>query len=219
MIAPLANALRLTALAAAGAVYLGLGFWASASDHPPLVAVLVGTLPFVAGIVAACWHSRWRYPVLAACALVLALFVGNYRLLMSHVSWLYFAQHAGAMASLAVMFGSTLGTTEGALCSRIARIAVPGPLDAHYLRYTWKVTLAWTLYFVVCGLVSVGLFALAPHAVWAFFATLLTPVSLGAMFAGEYLIRLRALPGQPHMSIAQTIQSYRQYSQGRKRTA
>jgi hypothetical protein len=42
-----------------------------------------------------------------------------------------------------------------------------------------------------------------------------TPLSLGLMFGGEYLVRQLALPDSPSFSIAHTIQSYRKYTQGR----
>ncbi|WP_018153051.1 hypothetical protein [Leeia oryzae] len=210
---------RLALIGAAVGMYIWLGYLASASNHPPLVAVLVGVLPFMAGVIAVCWRSVWRWPALLACGAVLAAAAFKLDTLLAHASWLYFLQHVGAMVSLAIMFGGTLGTHEGALCSRVACIAIATPLAADYLHYTWKVTLAWTMYFVLCGTVSVLLFLLAPLAVWAFFAAVLTPVSLGLMFAGEFMIRLRVLPDRPHISIAQTIQSYRRFTQRKKGTA
>lgn len=207
--------LRLALLAAGGAIYIWLGYLASASDHPPLLAVLVGIVPFAIGIIGFAWRSALRLPAVALLCLGCALIVLNLDTLLRHASWLYFVQHIGAMAGLALMFGSTLGSHAGALCSRIASIAIAETLDADYLRYTWKVTAAWTGYFILCGLISAGLFWLAPLTVWAFFAAVLTPLSVGAMFVGEFLIRLRALPGRPHFSIAQTVRYYREYSQNR----
>jgi uncharacterized membrane protein len=206
--------LRLAIVAAAGIAYVLIGYLASATRHPPLFAVLVGAVPFAAGLIAACWRSRLRIPSLALCTAAFVAAGLNIDRLLGHASWLYFIQHFGAMSSLCVMFGATLGSHESALCSCIARFAVAEELDARYLRYTWYVTLAWTLYFLASALVSATLFLCAPLADWALFAAVLTPVSLGAMFVGEFLIRLRALPGRPHFSIAQTIRSYRQYTRG-----
>jgi uncharacterized membrane protein len=211
--------LRLALLVAGGAIYVWLGYLASASNHPPLLAVLVGLVPFAAGIVGVAWRSTFRLPAIAMLCAVCAAIALNLDTLLRHASWLYFLQHIGAMTALAIMFGGTLGTVEGALCSRIARIAIAEPLDDGYLRYTWKVTAAWTAYFVLCGLISAGLFILAPLAAWAFFAAVLTPASVGAMFIGEFLIRLRVLPGSPHLSIAQTIRYYREYTQHGKSAA
>jgi uncharacterized membrane protein len=207
--------LRTVVLAGACVIYVLLGYLASASNHPPILAVIVGALPLAAGVVTACWQSSFRWPAMAACTGAITAIALNINALLAHASWLYFIQHVGAMGSLAIMFGSTLRTHEGALCSRIAKIAITDALDARYLHYTWKVTLCWTLYFVASGIISTTLFCMASLRTWAFFAAVLTPVSLGIMFAGEFLIRLRALPGRPHFSIARTIQSYRQYTLNR----
>jgi uncharacterized membrane protein len=117
------------------------------------------------------------------------------------------------MSLLAITFGSTLGRDHSkAMCSRIACAILPAPPDAAYLRYTWNVTLAWTVFFALSAVLSVLLFFAGPIEVWSFFANLLTPVLLGAMFVGEYLVRLRAMPGRRHFGIAETIRAYRQFS-------
>lgn len=207
--------LRLVLLAAIGGAYLVLDYLASSSSQPPLYAVLLGAAPLTTGLIAACWKSSFRLPAMLLCLGGLLVVVLNLERLLAHAAWLYFFQHVGLMTGLGIMFGCTLGSHENALCSRIARIAIAWPLDARYLHYTWKVTLAWTLYFAVSALLSLLLFAFAPLASWALFASLLTPLSLGLMFGGEYLIRLRVLPGQPHLSIIQIIQSYRKFTQYR----
>jgi len=207
--------LRLVLLAVAGLGYLALDYMASSSSHPPVYAVLIGVAPLTAGVITACWNASFRWPAMLLCLGVLLAITLNFDRLLVHAAWLYFFQHIGIMAGLGIMFGSTLGSHEGALCSRIARVAIAEPLSARYLHYTWKVTLTWTLYFFASALMSLLLFAFAPLSWWALFASLLTPISLGLMFGGEYLIRLRALPNQPHFSIAQTIRSYRKYTQRR----
>ncbi|WP_159875247.1 hypothetical protein [Aquitalea denitrificans] len=212
---PLWRTLRLAVLAMAGLLYVVMDYLASSSDHPPVYAVVVGAAPLTLGLLTASWNSRLRWPALLACAAGLLAIAGNLDRLLAHAAWFYLLQHAGIMSGLGFMFGSTLRTHEGALCSRIARIAIAAPLDAAYFHYTWKVTLVWTVYFAVSAMLSLGLFALAPLAWWAFYAAVLTPVSLGLMFGGEYLIRQLVLPDSPPFSIAQTIQSYRKYSQCR----
>ena len=190
-----------------------MGYHASISDHPPLVVILIGIAPLAAIALVSAWHSRVRslsLMLFAACALTAILNLDNLR---NHAAWLYFVQHAGAMLLLGIMFGSTLGRTHAdALCSRIAAFVIPKPLDAVYLHYTWKVTLAWTLFFAISALLSVLLFFFGPIEVWSIFANLLTPPLLGIMFAGEYLIRLRTMPDRAHFSITETIQAYREYS-------
>ncbi len=212
----LRQALRLGLIAAAGALYLGLSHLAASSQHPPIIALVVGLLPLGAVALVAAWKSpapTLALLLFAACAVAIAINLENLR---SHAAWLYFVQHAGAMILLTITFGSTLGQGhKNALCSRIAGFVLPGQLDADYLHYTWKVTVAWTIYFATSAIMSVLLFCFGQVEVWSFFANVLTPVLLGVMFAGEYLIRLRVMPGRAHFNISETIQAYREYSRRR----
>jgi len=199
-------------LGAVGAIYLAVGYFAAISSSPPLIALLVGLAPLLATALAAAWHSRFRWAMLLACAAGLVLLGLNLERLRTHVALFYFVQHVGAMGLLGLSFGGTLwGAHHEALCSRIATLMIPEPLDADYLRYTWQVTLAWTLFFIGCGLLSVVLFVAGPIAWWSLFANVLTPIGVGAMFVIEYLVRLRVLPHQPPMSIVQTIRAYQKY--------
>lgn len=203
-------------IATGGAVYLAIGFIASTESHPPLFAVLLGLFPLATAALASAWKSKARailLPAFIAAALAIALHPDELR---DHAAWLYFLQHAGAMTLLGITFGATLASGHrNALCSRIAGCMIPEELDANYLFYTWKVTLAWTCYFAASATISALLFFLGPIEYWSIFANFATPVSLGAMFAGEYLIRLRALPDSPKMSLSATIQAYREFSQRR----
>lgn len=208
---PLRNKLRLAVFGVAGAIYLGLGYLASSSTHPPLLAVLVTAIPVVVGFIAASWRTPLRLPAIALCLGALAVVSLRVDFLLSHAAWLYFFQHVGAMAALAIMFGSTLRTHAGALCSRIAQVAIATPLDASYVQYTWQVTLAWTIYFVVSAAISIGLFFGQSLEAWSLFASVISPISVPVMFGGEYLIRLRALPDRPHFSIAETFECYQKY--------
>ncbi len=208
---PLKGKWRPAVFGIGGAIYLALGYLASSSTHPPLLAVLVTAIPVVAGFIAASWRTPLRIPAIVLCLVVLIVLAQRVDFLLSHAAWLYFFQHIGAMTALGIMFGSTLRSHEAALCSRIARFAIAAPLDAHYFRYTWRVTLVWTIYFVVSAIISIGLFFFSSLEAWSLFAAILTPISLPIMFGGEYLIRLRALPNRPHFSIAQTIESYQKY--------
>lgn len=207
--------LRLAVLGVGAAIYLVLGYLASSSTNPPLFAVLVTAIPVVAGFIAASWRTAFRLPAIALCIVVLSVLAMRVDFLLSHAAWLYFMQHVGAMAALGLMFGSTLSTHEGALCSRIAKFAIATPLDAQYYQYTWSVTFAWTIYFVVSGVISIGLFFFSTLENWSLFAAILTPISVPVMFGVEYVIRLRALPNRPHFSIAQTIESYQKYVNNR----
>lgn len=201
-------------IAAAGALYLAIGYVATTAPHPPLFTVLLGLAPLCALALTTAWKSKTRLPLLLLCIAGTLAIAMNLGALRDHAAWIYFIQHAGAMTLLGITFGSTLGSSHAsALCSRIASFIVVESLDADYLCYTWKVTLAWTIYFAISAALSVLLFFFAPIEAWSIFANLLTPLSLGAMFVVEYLIRLRLLPDGPRVSVTATIQAYREYSQ------
>lgn len=201
-------------IAVAAAIYLGLDYIATTSHHPPLAMIILGLAPLCALALATAWKSKARLPLLLLCIAGALWIAMNLEALRDHAAWIYFIQHAGAMTILGIIFGSTLGRSHAsALCSRIASFIVPEPLDADYLRYTWQVTLAWTIYFAISAALSVLLFFFAPIKAWSIFANLLTPLSLGAMFVAEYLIRLRVQPDGPRVSVIATIQAFREYSQ------
>jgi len=208
----LTRLLVIAAIAVAGTAYLAFSHLLTIDERPSLLMLALGVTPLTVMVLLAAWHSRMRWmalTLLAALAITVLLYLEALR---NHVNWLYFMQHAGTMTLLAITFGSTLGRGDAdALCSRVTRLMLVGPADPVYMRYTWKVTLIWTAYFIASGIVSVGLFFYGPLAVWSYFANLLTPVIVGLMFVIEYLVRVRVLPNRAHFSIAQTIQAYRSY--------
>ena len=205
--------LRLGLIALFGGAYIWLGHQASISAHPPLLSVLIGLAPLSASALVLAWHSRSRW-LLGLCVGCLVLMLVFLDFLRANTPWVYFIQHAGMHAMLAVMFGRTLrGGDDRALCSLISQLVYGSDLDAAFFRYTWNVTLVWTLYFALATLLSVGLFFFGPLELWSAFANLATPFIIGAIFVIEYLVRLRALPRRQHASIAATIRAYREYSQ------
>lgn len=207
--------LAITAGLLVGAAYLAFSYFVAASADPPPLAVLVGLLPMAALLLGLALQTLPRSLALLAMAGLCAVFALSLGWLSRHVAWLYLMQHAGAMAALGMMFGTTLGKGDDkALCSQIAAFVTPEALDGPYLRYTRQVTAAWTAFFLVCGLTSLALFAWAPVTWWSLFANVLTPVLTGAMFVVEYLVRIRLLPNRPHMSIAATVMAYQRFRQG-----
>jgi uncharacterized membrane protein len=204
--------LLFAALALAGAAYLAFSHLLTVAEHPNLLMLAVGVTPLVAMAVLAAWHAPMRWLALSLLALLALAVLWYLDELRDHLPWLYFMQHAGAMSLLAITFGSTLWREPAdALCSRIARLMLPSPVDPAYMRYTWKVTLVWAVYFCASAVLSVLLFFWGPIAIWSYFANLLTPVLIGLLFVVEYLVRVRLLPERAHFSIAQTIRAYRSY--------
>jgi uncharacterized membrane protein len=209
----LSKALRIGFFAALGLAYIVLGHYTSTAEHPALAGVVVGLIPMSALALGIAWQARRRALAVSVCIAALLLIALNLNFLRDHASWLYLTQHAGMMLMMGLSFGLTLsGSHRDALCSRIA-LMVHGTLDDDYLRYTWQVTLAWTLFFGSSLLISFALFFGTSTATWSTFANLLTPIFVGVMFVAEYVIRLRVLPGRQHINVAGIITAYRRYSQ------
>lgn len=196
-----------------GMAYLWLGHQASISKDPPLVSLLIGLAPLTTSAVLLAWHSRsvWLQSLCAACLLGMLL---NLDFLRSNTAWVYFIQHAGMHIMLGIMFGRTLGQgDEAALCSRLSCLVYAPPFSAAFFRYARNITVLWTAYFALATLASFLLFFFGPLEVWSVFANLLTPVLIGTIFVVEYFLRRRALPHRQHVSIAQSIRAYREYSE------
>jgi uncharacterized membrane protein len=199
----------------AGAAYLAFSYFVAASENPPPLAVVVGLLPMTVLLMGLALKELPRGLAWAGCVALVVLLLATLQWLGEHVAWVYLVQHVGAMSALGLMFGTTLrGGDARALCSQIAAFVTPEPLDAAYLHYTWQVTAAWTLFFLISALTSLALFSWGPVTWWSLFANVLTPVLTGAMFVVEYLVRIRLLPNRPHMSIATTVMAYQRFKQG-----
>jgi uncharacterized membrane protein len=204
--------LRWIVLAALGAGYLWLGHWASVSDDPPLLSLLIGLAPLSFSAVLLAWHSGsvWLQALCAACLLAVLL---NLDFLRVNTAWVYFIQHVGMHTLLGIMFGRTLGKGhEAALCSSLSKLVYAPPLDEKFFRYAWIVTIVWTAYFGLATFISTLLFFFASPTNWSIFANLLTPVFIGGIFLVESLTRMRALPHRKHVSISESIRAYREYA-------
>jgi uncharacterized membrane protein len=130
--------------------------------------------------------------------------------LLANAQNLYFVQHVGTNALLAWVFGRTLVAGTTPLVVSFARIAHPA-LPPEIESYARKVTLAWTIFFLVTCAVSGILFAAAPIAAWSAFAVLLQWPSVGAFFVGEYLLRKALFRHFDHASLKQGFDAYQQH--------
>ena len=120
---------------------------------------------------------------------------------------LYLAQHVAIHASLALLFALTLRPGQEPLVTALAR-RVHGVLTPAMQAYSRKVTIAWSIYFVLMAAISVGLFLAAPFAAWAVFANLLTPLALLLMFVGEFLLRYRLHPEFERATFTAAMHAY-----------
>lgn len=179
-----------------------------AQDSAWALAIVLG--PVVVLGAAAAWGAGRR--LLAAgggiVALLLALQAWSGHGLPAR--WLYLAQHAGVHLALAAWFGATLRRGAEPLVTALAR-RMHGSLTPDLVRYTRKVTLAWTLYFIGMTAASLLLFATGRFDDWSLLANILTPVFTAAFFVGEYLLRYRLHPEFERVSLQQALQAYRSH--------
>ncbi|WP_431276414.1 hypothetical protein ACQ858_09325 [Variovorax ureilyticus] len=119
---------------------------------------------------------------------------------------LYMLQHVGINALLCGWFG---GSLRGGRLSLIGQFAQRvHPLTPDQVAYTAQVTRVWTLYFASMAAASVIVFATRPFAVWSVLANLLTPVLIGALFFGEYLLRYRLHPEFERTRLVDAVRAF-----------
>ena len=99
---------------------------------------------------------------------------------------------ASISASMLILFGTTL-LRPPTMVERFARLHQPD-LPAESVRYTRRVTEAWCLFFVCNGSAAVYTAFFASRETWALYNGLIAYVLMGALFAGERLVRRRIIP-------------------------
>lgn len=200
--------LRIAALLALGAGYAIAAHRFTSDPALSEYGAVLAIVPWLVIGLALAWQSSRRGLMIAACLILIGILYLERTTLLENFDWVYLIQHAGCLLALAIAFGRTLARGREPMCSRFAR-AVHGPLSDEVSRYTRRITLAWTVFFVAMCAISLGLFALAPLSIWSLFANLLTPVLVVLMFGAEYLVRLRVLPDFPHVGIIGSVRSIR----------
>ena len=199
--------LRVAAIVGVGAAYVAATHWLMTSA-PPSPWNMVGVLaPMLAAVAFGAWRGGQRWLGGAATLLLLALCAQALLGLQLAPGLLYMAQHVGVNALLALGFGATLRAGHTPLITTLAR-RVHRVFTPEMALYTRKCTQAWTLYFIGISAVSIALYALAPFDTWAFFANLISPLTVAVMFGGEYLLRYWLHPEFERASVADAIRSY-----------
>ena len=194
-----------------GLAAVGLGAYALLAHHlvsrdaGSVLALLTLLGPMVGAALWGLWHAGNRLVALVLAALAIAVLLNGSRL---PVSSLYLAQHAGIHLGLAWWFGRTLRNGREPFITQLAR-RLHDPMQPTMVVYTRHVTVAWTVYFLAIAGSSFLLFGFAPLAAWSLFANVLTPVSLVAMFAIEYLLRYRLHPEFDRVAFLDAVRAYR----------
>ncbi|WP_423198739.1 MULTISPECIES: COG4648 family protein [unclassified Cupriavidus] len=94
-------------------------------------------------------------------------------------------------ATMLVVFGWSLRHPPS-LIERLARLREPD-LPPRGVAYTRRVTQAWCLFFVANGTAAMVTALWASDRVWALYNGAIAYVLIGAMFAGEWLVRQRVM--------------------------
>ena len=198
---------RVIALAAAAVAYLLVSHWlmTSAPASPWNAVIVVGPMLGAASVFA--WQRRHRLLALLAAIVPAALIVQAWRGHEVPAGSLYVCQHVAIHLLLALVFGLTLQAGREPLVTALAR-RVHGTMTPAMAAYSRKVTGAWTGYFVAMATLSLVLYGVAPFAVWAAFANLVTPLAILVMFVGEYLLRYRLHPEFERATLAQAVRAY-----------
>jgi len=200
--------LRYVVIALVAAAYIFGSQWLMTHAPESAWAVVALLSPMLIAVMLGAWRAKHRWLSVGATVLLAALCAAA--LFGAHVSaqLLYLAQHVGVNLFLGAWFASTLRPGGQALISQLAgRVR---PLTPGKALYTRKLTFAWVVFFVAIVAVSISLYALAPFDTWALFANVGTPVAVGAMFVGEYLLRYRLHPEFERTTLGDAIRAYRQ---------
>lgn len=129
--------------------------------------------------------SRQQWGVLAGMAL---LAVG---VVASNSETLLRFYPAAANAGMLLLFGITLRQPPS-MVERFARLREPD-LPAAGVAYTRRVTQVWCVFFVFNGAIAAWTALAASRAAWAAYNGFIAYLLMGALFAGEWIVRRRFL--------------------------
>ena len=199
--------LQLAAVIAFLVAYAGLSHYANsaAETHDLAVGLALGSVLAVGLLLVGRW-THVGVAVLAAAAVGMGL-RHYWPVLEKNFSVVYLLQEGGFYSLMAASFGRSLRTPRVALCTQLAD-KVHGPLTPQEVRYTRRVTAAWTLFFLLITAATVGLFLCAPLRIWSLFANFCVLPLIGLMFVGEYAVRRRLLPQVPRRGILAAVRVY-----------
>ena len=74
--------------------------------------------------------------------------------------------------------------------------------------YTAAVTRVWAVYFAAVALLSLVVYVTLPFAAWSLFSNVLTPIGVGALFIGEYLLRYRLHPEFERTRLVDAVRAF-----------
>jgi uncharacterized membrane protein len=198
---------RVIAVGVAAVAYVLGSHWlmTGAPVSPWNAVVVVGPMLGAAALLA--WQRRQRLLALLAALATAALVVQAWRGGLD-TNAIYVGQHVAIHVLLAFVFGLTLQAGREPLVTALARRVHGGQLTPAMARYSRKVTIVWTAYFVAMAALSLAIHAFLPFDAWATFANLATPLAMLLLFVGEYALRYRLHPEFERATLAQAMRAY-----------
>lgn len=163
----------------------------------------------LAWIIGGRWGSGTRI-TLALCALGLVAAIAALPGVTAHDLEFGMAAggHALAYGALLVWFASSLRAGREPVVTGFAR-RIRATMPSRVVRYTRKVTIAWSVFFAAQIILSAALLLVAPEAVWSSFVSVLNLPLIIAMMLGEYACRLALFRHEPRTSLATTVLALR----------
>lgn len=156
-------------------VYLGFG-----RIEPFWLAIALVALVLVRAL--ATRDAVWLFAAVGASILALASVMGS--------SWVPLKLYPALVSAVLLVVFSASVLRPPTVIERIARLAEPG-LPAAAVPYTRAVTLVWCVFFVCNGSIALATALWASNEAWVLYNGLVAYVLMGALFAGEWLVRQR----------------------------
>jgi uncharacterized membrane protein len=116
--------------------------------------------------------------------------------------------HAAAYACLLIWFAASLRPNREPVVTGFAR-KLRQTMPATVIRYTRRVTIAWSVFFAAQLAVSATLLATAPTAVWSSFVNLWNLPLVVAMILAEFACRWFLFRHEPHTGLLATLAGIR----------
>ena len=187
--------------------YLVLSHWLTvhSAGQPWAIAAFLGPAWGIALVVAARKRKRAAIVALLVAAVAVALVVASGGI--GDVDRLYVLEHAGIHLALFASFALTLWPDRVSLIGQVAT-RVHSTVTPEMLAYTYRVTVAWALYFLAMALLSVSIYLGADWTVWSLLANGGTPIAIVTLFFGEHLLRYRLHPEFERVSLADVVRAY-----------
>jgi len=176
----------------------GLHGWGAALALTPLSLVLTILI----------WRTTHRAVSLLLIALLGGALFELWPMLERHYSLFFLIQESTAYGFLGLTFGGSLLPGRVALCTQLAD-KVHGPLSPREIWYTRRVTVAWTILFVVVTVISLLLFTFAPLRVWSLYINFcVMPLVVGMFMIETLIVRRRVLPQVKGSGLIDTVRVY-----------